>query len=439
MATWPSGLPQELNRKGFRSQLPEQLVRSSIPEGRPRARRRARREQHAPFSGTMTLTTAEWNSLLDWYTKTLADGTLAFKFPDPDDPTSTITVSFDEPPRLDQSAGDSHRVRMALSPASIGAILMALAIKLNGTKVGDDADSLDFTGSVKVTGTGDEKTISIAVHGLADKSADYTMVAGDRGKTLVYSGSAAATFTLPDITGDVATGWDVWVLNGSTYDLTLDGNGSDLIDGGATYIVPAGSSANLVAVTTNSWAVRHAPQKLWTGKRRILSGNPAGAQGSWVNALRTTITPLSTTAAVRVRGHFLAGIGVTSSDDRFCVLAIRRKIGSGGSWTGLYGGGNFTVLDMQFQKASSYFDWAATTADFDVEFVPGSTSEVTIEIGAFAVEGHSIVSDVDVFFNRAGAGAGNWLTNAEKKSMVEVAQLARSGAIVETTVTARDT
>ena len=62
------------------------------------------------------------------------------------------------------------------------------------------------------------------VYGATDQTGDYTILDTDRAKVITLTGSTAATFTLPDITGNVAAGWDVWVANDSTADLTVTGN-----------------------------------------------------------------------------------------------------------------------------------------------------------------------------------------------------------------------
>ena len=58
---------------------------------------------------------------------------------------------------------------------------------------------------------------------IEDKTADYVIVAGDRGKTIRLTGDTARTFTLPaiDLPGEVDAQWWVRVANASTVDLSL--------------------------------------------------------------------------------------------------------------------------------------------------------------------------------------------------------------------------
>ena len=178
-------------------------------------------------------------------------------------------------------------------------------------------------------------------------------------------------------------------------------------------------------------------QLLLSGARRLLTGIPSIATGAWVNALRVAITPASADAELFLRALAQASCAVTSSADRHIVIAIRRKVGTG-SWTGLYGAGSFTVLETEYLKGANYWDWGIGTAALNACVKPATTDQVTFELGAFVIEGTSIVSNVNVHFNRPGAGGNNWFDNAERVTMLEVAQLAADGSVEETTVTARD-
>ena len=72
---------------------------------------------------------------------------------------------------------------------------------------------------------------------IEDKTADYVIVAGDRGKTIRLTGDTARTFTLPeiDLPGEVSPAWWVRVANASTADLSLaPGMGQQIGTGGDT-------------------------------------------------------------------------------------------------------------------------------------------------------------------------------------------------------------
>ena len=101
----------------------------------------------------------------------------------------------------------------------------------------------------------DDEVSSAISQTVSDKTANYTIGSNDEGDTVRLTGSTARTFTLPDITGAVGTGWYVWVSNASTAALTLDGNGSDTIDGSTTFIIGAGYSARLQVTGSTTWTV----------------------------------------------------------------------------------------------------------------------------------------------------------------------------------------
>ena len=112
MATWPSDIPQEFDEEGFSDELPDELLRSELSGGEPKTRRLARRGNSTPIEGRMTVTADEWYTLLDFYRDDLADGTLQFDFPDPDDTSETIPVAFAEPPALSTLGGLTHLARL---------------------------------------------------------------------------------------------------------------------------------------------------------------------------------------------------------------------------------------------------------------------------------------------------------------------------------------
>ena len=88
----------------------------------------------------------------------------------------------------------------------------------------DPAQTARFAGSIMSTPI------------IEDKTADYTIVAGDRGKTIRLTGDTARTFTLPaiDLPGEVSSAWWVRIANSSTANLSLaPGTGQQIGTGGS--------------------------------------------------------------------------------------------------------------------------------------------------------------------------------------------------------------
>lgn len=80
--------------------------------------------------------------------------------------------------------------------------------------------------------------------GVNAQSGAYTLVLADLGGLLTFTGSSAATFTLPAVSG-WPEGVGTVVFNGGTAVLTIDGNGAETINGNATIALYPGQKAEL--------------------------------------------------------------------------------------------------------------------------------------------------------------------------------------------------
>ena len=89
------------------------------------------------------------------------------------------------------------------------------------------------------------------IYGLESFSATKSLDADANDTIQVFGGSAAATLNLWDADG----GESFWLMNGGTADLTVDGNGSDTIDGAATLAIKPGHACLIAATTASGWAV----------------------------------------------------------------------------------------------------------------------------------------------------------------------------------------
>ena len=269
------------------------------------------------------------------------------------------------------------------------------------------------------------------------KTDNYTATSAEYGTIFIFNGSNK-TFTLPDITGTITNQYFYYVVNSHTTDLTIDGNGSDTINGSATYSLPGGESVCVQAVTSSVWATLSSTPiiKIPDGKYRSLTGNPAGASASFVTGITLNLTPSSASQILTVRGSISGGCALGGNN--YVVPVIRRKIGTG-SWTGVNGSGQFTILGNPIRQAAvEFIDWHMSTEIFEIPFRPNTVSNVRISLGLMAISGNSISSSINCFFNRAGAGSNNWLTNAEENTWMELTQLKAGGVISTSTTTSRD-
>lgn len=157
-------------------------------------------------------------------------------------------------------------------------------------------------------------------------SAGQTLTAADMGECLVFTGTSAATLTLPAIS-DVPEGSAIEVINTGTANLTIAREGSDQIDTGpslaTSLVVPPNQSAKLLRATGSAhWH----PISLPASALNALFGSSIGANGwqrfpsglimQWGNVASIASTPatasitfpISFTSAV----HFTVA-GFTSS------------------------------------------------------------------------------------------------------------------------------
>lgn len=107
---------------------------------------------------------------------------------------------------------------------------------------------LTSSGSVTVnTSSGVTTLFTSSV--LSQKTADYIAVEDDNGATIVYTGAGPYSQFF-DLAANLGNGWNINVVNQSTSDLTVDPAGSQLINGAATFIIPAGSGGRIVCSGT---------------------------------------------------------------------------------------------------------------------------------------------------------------------------------------------
>ena len=87
-------------------------------------------------------------------------------------------------------------------------------------------------------------------------SSNTSIPASARDNTYMHTGSSNITYTLPRASGSgaVDNGWEVVITNQGAGDLTIDGFGSDTVDGSATLVINTnGRSLRLQKVANTSW------------------------------------------------------------------------------------------------------------------------------------------------------------------------------------------
>jgi hypothetical protein len=96
--TWPTDLPQEILVDGYEEALPDNLIKDDL--GDPAMLRRRSTAGPFPLTGSMAVTTDEWETLKAFFATDLIDGVLSFEFPPQACPVGVTswTARFTEPP-----------------------------------------------------------------------------------------------------------------------------------------------------------------------------------------------------------------------------------------------------------------------------------------------------------------------------------------------------
>lgn len=95
----------------------------------------------------------------------------------------------------------------------------------------------------------------IAFSGVSDKTGNYTILESDQGNLMTHSGASDITFTLL-AAATAGSNWAIAFSNVGTGTTTLDGNGSETINGATTITLLPGSGAVLVCDGSNWSAIK---------------------------------------------------------------------------------------------------------------------------------------------------------------------------------------
>ena len=148
---------------------------------------------------------------------------------------------------------DAESGKIGLAPASDmiiePGILALVAIRI----VGDRSDSTRSPVAEIVVEELGEQPIEVET-----KTADYTIVPGDRNKTIVLAGDTRRTFTLPEIGGAVHTGWTIDIGNDTTDTLVVEASGSNTLETGqqapfGSISITPGAFIEFRVITDSRW------------------------------------------------------------------------------------------------------------------------------------------------------------------------------------------
>ena len=89
------------------------MLRTGVDAG-PEKRRKRFTAVPRSLRGAMPLTGTQLDTFRAFFSSDIADGAMAFDFPNPRDTGSTISVVFREPPSWVNDGGDVYRLRLNL-------------------------------------------------------------------------------------------------------------------------------------------------------------------------------------------------------------------------------------------------------------------------------------------------------------------------------------
>lgn len=137
------------------------------------------------------------------------------------------------------------------------------------------------------------------------KSANYTALTTDNNATILFS--AAATLSLPAIAG-ISSGWHITVF-ADGYEVTIDPNGTETIDGATIAIVPINETVQIVFDGSEFKMLDKTPDEIIASK----SGNYTALHTDHRTTLRFTASAtLTLTAAATLGANWYCEVWATS-------------------------------------------------------------------------------------------------------------------------------
>ena len=290
-------------------------------------------------------------------------------------------------------------------------------------------------------GTGDPVTRTVddalrASTGRRTTNADGNITAADLDKTVVVTGSTARTQTLPDITGAVDARYLVRIVNGSTADQTISGNGSDTINGSASIVLePTEAILLQPAASGTAWMIlsREIVRATKGGVRRRnvteLSTTTAALPG--VSLMTASYTPKVANARLTVKVRIAAAVQGNSDND-YAGLTVRVKRGSGNYKRIDEGADGYTKV--WWRRMWQYWDGGAGIYQDEFELEPqNNTDEVKVNVSLYSQDGNT-VQNVAGRLNRT---AGEGMRNAGP-SYIEISEMVEDGSMTYQTATTLD-
>ena len=246
--------------------------------------------------------------------------------------------------------------------------------------------------NVTVTGTWPNQTIAASGGGggstlvISNKTAAYTVVAGDLATVINCSGATSFTVSLT-AAATLGAGFNVTVWNNTTtaaMAVTIDPNGAETIDGVATLILRRGEGMQIVCDGTN-WqtgnkkVMRGYAENVGNGDSRPLaSGTNAIAVGPYSEATSTSAMAFGTTAVASAVSALALGRNCTASSSSSTAIGMNSGASGSQAVTGL------GAMALGGSYASGADSFAAATTDNTSTYGAKNTWAIAISYLAVA-------------------------------------------------------
>lgn len=211
------------------------------------------------------------------------------------------------------------------------------------------------------------------------KTGAYTVVAGDRGKTISCSGTF--TVSLPDV-GTAGEGFSVSIANTGSGDITIDPSSTQTIGGAATKVLDPNTMA-VCSVVDGGWQTVGSPASATTTRAGVVQLIDSAASTSLVlaptaNALKTakdaadaaqaSANTAQSTANSKVGND--VGYGAVGA---FCLARTTATVASGGTVAGS------TLRAVSFDDTGAYAVGALLTGTWkNVAGPTDTTNHITL-------------------------------------------------------------
>ena len=268
---------------------------------------------------------------------------------------------------------------------------------LIGNSTGNTLAKATLTAGSNVTITNGPGSITIAASGggsstltISDKTAAYTVVAGDLG-TIINCTSGTFTVSV-DPAATLGSGFNCWIWNTGTGVITIDPNGTERIDGNTTFVLRQGQGTQIICNGTNFNT--GAPKQYYLYSEmydnavgsRPTANNSIGAFAMHYSASATGIRSMAIGFSTNASGENASAVGYRATATSDNATAI----GANSAYQGARAVTGFGAMALGGSYASGADSFAAAGANNTSTYGAKAANAIAIGQTALATNSGSI-------------------------------------------------